>query len=105
MTELPIIVEAHAWLDVGFGVIMLLVTYVLVRGTFDPLDTDDDMSKVIVGVLAALFTFGLGISLLVRDLNWQFRLEEKGIVLHALSSLQGKQLIAGIGDEPDHADH
>jgi hypothetical protein len=83
VTELPIIVEAHAWLDVGFGVLMLLVTYVLVRGTFDPLDTNDDVSKVIVGVLAALFTFGLGISLLVRDLNWQFRLEEKGIVLHA----------------------
>jgi hypothetical protein len=38
---------------------------------------------LIFGLLVALFTFGLGLSLLVRHLNWQFRLEEKGIVLHA----------------------
>ena len=84
MTELPIVVEANPWLDVGFGVIMLLVSFVLVRGTFfESSRADTEVNTLIVGLFAALFTFGLGISLLVRDLNWQFRLEEKGIILHA----------------------
>ena len=83
MTELPIVVEANQWLNVSFGLIMLAVSYVVVRGTFDPLSTDDDVSKLILGLFVALFTFGLGVSLLVDRLNWQFRLEEKGVTLHA----------------------
>lgn len=82
VTELPIVVETIPWLSVGLGVLLILLSLALVRGVFASSGTDE-VSRPIVAVLFALFTFGLGISLLVRDLNWQFRLEEKGIVLHA----------------------
>ena len=82
MAELPIVVEANAWLDIVFGIIMLLVTFVIVRG-LKSLNTDGGVSPLIVGVFAALFTFGLGVSFLVRNLNWQFRLEENAVILQA----------------------
>jgi hypothetical protein len=82
VTELPFVVETTAWLSVGFGVILVLSSFALARGVFASSDTDE-VSRLIVGLLAALFTFGLGISLAVQHLNWQFRLEERGIILHA----------------------
>jgi hypothetical protein len=82
VTELPIVVETIPWLSVGFGVLLILLSLALVRGVFAESDTGE-VSTSIVGLLAALFTFGLGISLAVQQLNWQFRIEEKGIVLRA----------------------
>lgn len=80
--ELPIVVETTPWLSVGFGVLLILASLVIARGVFASLDTDE-VGRPILALLVALFTFGLGISLAVQNLNWQFRLEEKGIILHA----------------------
>jgi hypothetical protein len=82
VTELPIVVETTPWLSVGFGVILILVSLALVRGVFTSSGTDQ-VSGPIACLLLALFAFGLGISLAVQHLNWQLRLEEKGVILHA----------------------
>jgi hypothetical protein len=82
MTELPIVVEITPWLSLGFGALLILASLVIARAVISSFETDE-VGRSVAGLVGGLFSFGLGVSLVVQNLNWQFRIEETGIVLHA----------------------
>lgn len=79
MTELPIVVETSAWASVIFGVVLILVSLALTQAA----RWAQDINGMLAGAAGALMTFVLGSALVLQNLGWQLRVDDKGIVLHA----------------------
>jgi hypothetical protein len=85
VTELPIIVETSVWLSLTFGIILILASLLVARGGVSTLQSEAAPSvPSIVGLgVVALVAFGLGASLALQNVGWQFRLDDKGVALRA----------------------
>ena len=83
MAELPIVVETYPWLSVSFGALIILVGLALGRAVVASLRAGDVTPAIMISGGAALFALGLGLSLALRDIHWQFRLDENGVALRA----------------------
>jgi hypothetical protein len=82
MTELPVVIEAGLWLNVVFGAILIAVggligRAIIVKGSSAPI------SAVASGVFLCVAALGLGVAILVQNIDWQLRLENRGVVLRA----------------------
>lgn len=83
VTELPIVVEPTPWLSLIVGLALMVGSFVLARRVVQWYRADEMSRSVVAGAVLAVMALGLGISLAIQNLNWQFRLDEKGITLHA----------------------
>jgi hypothetical protein len=84
VTELPIIVETSVWLSLTFGIILILASLLVARGIISTLQSEADPSVPSIAGLGvvALVAFGLGASLALQNVGWQF-LDDKGVALRA----------------------
>jgi hypothetical protein len=79
VSELPIVVETSAWVSVIFGTLLILISLALAQAA----RWAQDINGMLGGAAGALVTFALGLALVLQNLGWQLRVDDKGIALHA----------------------
>jgi hypothetical protein len=88
VTELPIIVEVSPWIGLIFGAGVITLALRLAWNVIRSVRTGDMSAMTARQGVAVLVTLGVGLVLILRDVVWQLRLDETGIVLHAPFDLQ-----------------
>jgi hypothetical protein len=83
MRELPIVVETSLWLNMLFGAALLIGSAALARSAASALRSGSMTLPIAMSFFGAMAAFALGIAVGLQKLNWQFRLDEKGITLKA----------------------
>ena len=83
VTGLPIVVETYPWLSVIFGALVIGVSITLGRAVIESLRSGDATPSIAAGAVGALFALGLGLSVALQNVHWQFRLDQQGVVLRA----------------------
>jgi hypothetical protein len=86
VTALPIIVEVSPWIGLIFGAGVIALALRLAWNVFRSVRTGDVSAMTARQGVTVLVTLGVGLVLILRDVVWQLRLDETGIVLHAPST-------------------
>ncbi len=88
MTQLPIIVEVSPWIGLIFGAGVIALALRLAWNVIRSARAGGMSAMTARQGVTVLVTLGVGLVLILRDVVWQLRLDETGVVLHAPFDLQ-----------------